>query len=49
MSLLIAENLQRHYGAQEVLSNANLRIELGDKIGLVGRNGGGKSTLLRII
>ncbi|MFT5285329.1 MAG: ATP-binding cassette subfamily F protein 3 [Planctomycetota bacterium] len=49
MSLLIAENLQRHYGAQEVLTNASLRIELGDKIGLVGRNGGGKSTLLRII
>ncbi len=49
MSLLIAENLQRHYGAQEVLVDANLRIELGDKLGVVGRNGGGKSTFLRLI
>jgi len=49
MSLLIAENLQRHYGAQEVLIDASLRIELGDKLGVVGRNGGGKSTLLRLI
>ena len=49
MSLLIAEKLQRHYGAQEVLTDASLRIEVGDKLGVVGRNGGGKSTLLRLI
>ena len=49
MSLLIAENLKRHFGALEVLRDASLRIERGDKIGVVGRNGGGKTTLLRMI
>jgi ATP-binding cassette subfamily F protein 3 len=49
MSLLIAENLKRHFGAVDVLKDASLRIERGDKIGVVGRNGGGKTTLLRII
>lgn len=49
MSLLIAENIKRHFGPTEVLRGADLRIERGDKIGLVGRNGGGKSTLLRLI
>jgi ATP-binding cassette subfamily F protein 3 len=49
MSLLIAENLKRHYGGQEVLRGLSLRIEPGEKLGLVGRNGGGKSTLLRLV
>ena len=49
MSLLIANNVKRNYGAQEVLRGASLRIEAGEKIGCVGRNGGGKSTFLRII
>ncbi len=49
MSLLNATGLKRHYGAHEVLNGVDLRIERGDKIGCVGRNGGGKSTLLRII
>ena len=49
MSLLILEGVKKHFGAQEVLSGADLRIDPGEKIGLVGRNGGGKSTLLRLI
>ena len=49
MSLLILDRLKKHYGAQEVLSGAELRIDPGEKIGLVGRNGGGKTTLLRLI
>ncbi|MEO0651809.1 MAG: ABC-F family ATP-binding cassette domain-containing protein, partial [Planctomycetota bacterium] len=49
MSLLIAENLKRLYGGQEVLQGASLRVEPGEKLGIVGRNGGGKSTLLRLI
>ena len=48
MSLIHATGLKRHYGAHEVLNGVDLRIERGDKIGCVGRNGGGKSTLLRI-
>ncbi|QDU65748.1 ABC-F family ATP-binding cassette domain-containing protein [Engelhardtia mirabilis] len=49
MSLLIAENLRRLYGGQEVLRGASVRVEVSEKLGIVGRNGGGKSTLLRLI
>ena len=49
MSLLLATDLKRHYGATEVLRGASLRVEAGDKIGLVGRNGAGKTTLLRMV
>jgi ATP-binding cassette subfamily F protein 3 len=49
LSLLVLENLKKHYGAQEVLCGASLSLDAGGRIGLVGRNGGGKTTLLRII
>ncbi|MFT5051086.1 MAG: ATP-binding cassette subfamily F protein 3 [Chlamydiales bacterium] len=49
MSLLILNDVKKHFGAQEVLSGASLQLDAGTKLGLVGRNGGGKSTLLRII
>lgn len=43
------KNLSKSYGDKFVLNNINLEIERGDKIGLVGANGEGKSTLARII
>jgi len=49
MSLLILEDLKKHYGDQEVLRGASLRIDPGQKVGVVGRNGGGKTTLMRMI
>jgi len=49
MSLLSLEDVKKHYASQEVLSGASFRIDPGEKIGLVGRNGGGKSTLFRLI
>ena len=49
MSLLILEDLKKHYGAQEVLRGASLTIDPGAKVGIVGRNGGGKTTLLHMI
>ncbi|HTF87390.1 MAG TPA: ABC-F family ATP-binding cassette domain-containing protein [Planctomycetota bacterium] len=49
MSLVMLENVQRHYGAQEVLRGVTAQIDPGEKVGLVGRNGGGKTTLLRLI
>ncbi|MBK7874942.1 MAG: ABC-F family ATP-binding cassette domain-containing protein [Planctomycetes bacterium] len=49
MSLLILEDVQKHFGAQEILRGASMRIDPGEKVGLVGRNGGGKTTLLRMI
>src|SRR5688500_1257345 len=49
MGLLIVSDVHRHYGGQEVLRGATFQIEPEEKVGLVGRNGGGKSTLLRLI
>jgi ATP-binding cassette subfamily F protein 3 len=43
------ENVSKSYGSHTVLRNVNIAIERGDKIALVGANGLGKSTLLRII
>ena len=42
-------NLAKRYGTQELFSNVNLRMNSGQKIGLVGRNGTGKSTLFKLI
>jgi zinc transport system ATP-binding protein len=42
------ENLDFAYGRQPVLSGVNLRIEEGDYVALLGPNGGGKSTLLKL-
>ncbi len=49
MSLLILEDVKKHFGAHEVLRGTSLRIDPGEKVGLVGRNGGGKTTILRLI
>lgn len=47
-SLLSASQLSVSYGAQTVLNNATLAISEGERVGLVGRNGCGKSTFLKI-
>ncbi len=43
------KHVSKHYGANKIVTNANAEIERGDKIALIGANGKGKSTLLRII
>lgn len=43
------ENISKAYPGLSILKNANAIIEKGDKIALIGANGKGKSTLLRII
>ncbi len=47
--ILTAMDLEVHYGQQIILNKASLSIHEGDRIGLVGRNGAGKSTFLKII
>ncbi|MDL2252409.1 ATP-binding cassette domain-containing protein, partial [Odoribacter sp. OttesenSCG-928-J03] len=46
---LIASELSKHYGAHEVFNNAGFTIERGEKVAFVGRNGEGKSTLVKCI
>lgn len=46
---LTANGVIKTYGAQEVLSGVDLGLNPGDRISLIGANGVGKSTLLRIL
>ena len=46
---VIIENVSKSYEDKTVFRNANLTIERGDKIAFVGRNGEGKSTLVKCI
>ncbi len=43
------KGVSKSYGATEILNNTNAIVERGDKIALIGANGKGKSTLLRIL
>lgn len=47
--ILTAKELEVHFGEQVILDKASLSIHEQDRIGLVGRNGAGKSTFLKII
>jgi len=47
--LLTVENLSAGYGDMQVLFDINLNVEEGEVISLVGSNGAGKTTILRII
>ncbi len=49
MPLLRAKNLCIAFGDHALLENADLEISRGERIGILGRNGEGKSTLLKII
>ncbi|GHT62646.1 glycosyl transferase family 2 [Bacteroidia bacterium] len=46
---VILENVSKSYGDHAVFRNANLTIERGNKIAFVGKNGEGKSTLVKCI
>jgi ATP-binding cassette subfamily F protein 3 len=49
MSVLSAAGLTKHFGAQDIFSDVSLQITHGERTGLVGPNGVGKTTLLRIL
>jgi ATP-binding cassette subfamily F protein uup len=48
-NLVNLENISKAYGTTAVLERVSLGITDGDRIGVLGRNGDGKSTLLRMI
>ncbi len=47
--LLSAENIFKNYGTKELLLDVSFHIDERDKIGIIGLNGTGKSTLLKIL
>jgi len=49
MKLIEIKNLNKYYGEKHILKDINLTIEKGKIIGLLGKNGTGKTTLIKII
>ncbi|MDO5981735.1 ATP-binding cassette domain-containing protein [Flavivirga spongiicola] len=49
MDLLKVTDLNKSYGKKSILRNINLECKVGEIIGIFGRNGTGKSTLLKLI
>ncbi|MEH6550490.1 MAG: ATP-binding cassette domain-containing protein [Pseudomonadales bacterium] len=49
MPLLLLKNASLHYGTRTLLDNTELILHKGMRIGLLGRNGEGKTTLLKVI
>lgn len=49
MPLITLDNASLAYGLHPLLSKVSLVLEVGERVGLIGRNGGGKSSLLKVI
>ena len=49
MNIITLENISKSYSEKVLLNNVSLGINEGDKIGLIGINGAGKSTFLKIV
>ena len=47
--LISAENISKNYGIKQLLSGCTIHIAEGAKLGVIGLNGTGKSTLLRLL
>src|SRR4029079_16455230 len=48
-SVIVAEGVTKRFGERAIIKNFTLRIQRGDRIGVVGANGTGKTTLLKLL
>ena len=48
-SVITAEHVTKRYGDRTIIKDFTLRIQRGDRIGIVGANGAGKTTLIRLL
>ena len=49
MSILEVKNLSHNYGDKQLFQNTGLQLNRGDKMGLTGLNGAGKTTFINIL
>jgi ABC transport system ATP-binding/permease protein len=49
VNLVNLEQVQKAYGERRLLDGVSLGVSAGDRVGVVGRNGGGKTTLLNVL
>jgi ATP-binding cassette subfamily F protein 3 len=47
--LFLLSDVEKSFGAQDVLRGASLQVNPGEHVGLVGRNGAGKTTIFRLV
>ena len=48
-SVIVAESVSKSFGERAVVKDFSLRVQRGDRIGIVGANGAGKTTLLKML
>lgn len=48
-NIILAENLSIFYGEKVLFNNVNIQVDVGDRVAIKGKNGSGKSSILKLI